>query len=228
MGRSQRHRIEEQGFSALGKIYEQGAINDQILKSIGGAIANAQPVLTSINPTTAVKDSADFSLHCIGSGYTADCRILFAGNPEPITLHSATDISTIVKPSLGWGVNQPIPVQVVKGASLPSAAIKYFTFTSALGDAPEGLRQAVTERERGPFNLKRIEPDGEGGAWYVLDRVDIREGDTLRVEASGSSSTNGDFVVGSVSNDVSGETAVYWADPSITADIVGKGRITIL
>ena len=100
------------------------------------------------------------------------------------------------------------------------------------GDAPLASKVAEPlaqdQREHGPFSLKRIEPDEEGGAWYVLDRVDIREGDMLRAEATGSSSTNGDFRAVDISNDVEGETAVYWKSPSITADIVGKGRITIL
>ena len=231
MGRSQRHRIEEQGFSVRGQIYEQGAINDQILKSIGGAIANAQPVLSNINPSTAVIGSADVTLHAIGSGFDANCAILFNGGRETTVLVSPTELTTIVKPSLVTTAGS-YPVQVIKGQSLPSAAIKQFTFTATELEDPEGLQarrgSETDERYRGPFELKRIEPDEEGGAWYVLDRVEIREGDKLRAEATGSSSTNGDFEARDISNDVEGETAIYWKSPSITADIVGKGRITIL
>jgi hypothetical protein len=225
MGRSQRHKIEEQGYSSRGEIYEQGAINDQVLKSVGGVIVDtARPVLSSINPATAVCGSADLTMHAVGSGFQDGAtKILFGGVEQTTTFVSATDISCTVKPS-----QAPLPklvtVQVITGASLPSSATKSFSFTAAAGrEAP-----STDSPKRGPFNLLRIEPDEEGGAWYVLERCDIREGDKLRAEATGNSATNGDFEALDISDEVVDETAVYWKDATISDEIVGKGRITIL
>jgi hypothetical protein len=126
MGRSQRHRVEEQVRSSSGHIYEQGAINDQALKAIGGAITGAMPVLTSLNPATAAKGSADLTLHCLGSGFTANSVINFNGGNEPTTFVNAGDITTIVKPSL-VSIAIAVPVVVVNGVL--SSAPKTFTFT---------------------------------------------------------------------------------------------------
>jgi hypothetical protein len=229
MSRSQRHKIEEQGYTSRGEIYEQGAINDQILKRLGGAIvANLRPVLTSINPATAVCSSADLTMHALGSGFTTDTKIMFGGTQQVTTFVSATDITCVVKPS-----QAPLPklvtVQVITGASLPSSATKSFSFTATGMEDPQAVRGTLTdERERGPFPLLRIEPDEDGGAWYVFERMDIEEGDTLRAEATGNSGTNGDFEVVDISDEVAGETAVYWKDAEIAEEIVGKGRLTII
>ena len=228
MGRSQRHRVEEQGFSAIGHIYEQGAINDQILKSIGGAVTGARPVLTSINPTTAVIGGADLTLHAIGSGFDANCAILFNGGREPTVLVSPTELTTTVKPSLVT-IAGSYPVQVVKGNSLVSAAVKSFTFTVA---GQQTVRAPAGERifPIGPFNLLRIEPN-EDGVWYVFNRTDggqIQPDDTLRVEATGSSDTNGDFIAEDINTDVAGETAVFREGPTINAALTAKGRATVI
>lgn len=126
MGRSQRHKVEEQVRSSAGAIYEEGGINDQALKAIGGAIINAQPVLTSLNPATAVKGGADVTLHCLGSNFTASSVINFNGGNEPTTFVNAGDITTIVKPSL-VSVAISVPVVVINGVL--SSAPKTFTFT---------------------------------------------------------------------------------------------------
>jgi hypothetical protein len=126
-GRSQRHKVEEQGYSSGGKIYEQGAINDQILKAIGGVIGSGAPTLSSLSPSTAVHGGADFTLNCIGTGFTNTCVIVFNGGEEPTTFVSPTSVTTLVKPSL-VSAAIVVPVQVVKGGALGSE-VRNFTFT---------------------------------------------------------------------------------------------------
>ena len=70
------------------------------------------PTLTSLDPNTAVLGSEDFTLRCLGTNFTEESVINFAGQPEPIVFVSAEEITTIVKPSLGWGaVTVPVCVQ---------------------------------------------------------------------------------------------------------------------
>jgi len=130
MARSQRHKIEEQGYTSRGEIYEQGAVNDKVLGAVGGVIATARPVLNSITPSTAVCGSADLSMHAIGTGFDVNTKIIFGGTTMVTTFVSATDIFCTVKPS-----TVPLPkssvVQVVKGAALASAATKLFNFTAS-------------------------------------------------------------------------------------------------
>jgi hypothetical protein len=127
MPRSQRHKIEEQGYTSRGEIYEQGAINDKVLGAVG-AIATARPVLSSINPATAACNSANLTMHALGSGFDANTVITFGGKTMVTTLVSPTDISCPLVPT-----QYPLPkistVQVVKGAALASAATKSFTWT---------------------------------------------------------------------------------------------------
>ena len=91
------------------------------------------PVLTSLDPATAELNSADFTLRCLGSGYTDMSVIMFAGQPEPIVFVSTEEITTVVKPSLPWGaVTLPVTVKAPDGQE--SAPLD-FTFTEG---APAG------------------------------------------------------------------------------------------
>ena len=78
--------------------------------------------LTSIDPTTAVLNDPDLTLHCYGTAFTPSSTIYFADQPEPITFVSAEEVTTIVKPSLPWGA-VTVPVRVDDSAPLD------FTFT---------------------------------------------------------------------------------------------------
>jgi len=117
----------------------------------GGPGEDIAPVLTSLDPETAVKDSPDFTLHCLGSGFTESSVIMFAGQPEPIQFISDTDISTGVKPSLGWGTNTPLPVSV-KNGDKESAELS-FTFT----DPPE----ADEQDDNGGYRRKKNHKKGK-------------------------------------------------------------------
>jgi predicted RecA/RadA family phage recombinase len=79
--------------------------------------------VTSVAPATAVCGGPDLTLHVSGTGFTESSVILFNGGEEPTTYVSATELTTLVKPSLA--VNPVVvPVSVV-GA--PTAV--NFTFT---------------------------------------------------------------------------------------------------
>ena len=100
------------------------------------------PILDSLDPDTAVLGSEDITLRCLGTNFAEDSIINFAGQPEPIGFVSAEEITTIVKPSLGWGA---VTVQVfVQNADNRSADMP-FTFTEA---APEAESVAPKRRSR--------------------------------------------------------------------------------
>src|SRR5580765_6434892 len=116
----------------------------------GGGGADPLPVVSSLDPDTAVLGSADVTMHVHGSGFTEGSTIYFADQPEPIVFVSDTDISTVVKPTLGWGA---VTVQVYvqspdgqKSAELP------FTFTEAGREAQAGDRKFPI----GPLALVRV------------------------------------------------------------------------
>lgn len=90
--------------------------------------APATPVLSSLTPNTAVLGSADITMSCIGTDFTDTTVINFAGNDEPTTFVSETEVTTGVKPSLGWG-EVSVPVKVKNGA-VESDPLD-FTFTAA-------------------------------------------------------------------------------------------------
>jgi len=58
------------------------------------------PILTSLEPNTAVSGDPDFTLHYRGTDFTENSVIRFAGQDEPTIFIDSTDITTIVKPSL--------------------------------------------------------------------------------------------------------------------------------
>lgn len=85
------------------------------------------PTLASITPSSAVLGDPDLTMTCRGTGYTPQSIIMFAGETEPIDFVSDTEITTIVKPSLGWGaVTVPVSVRNADGTQ---SQTRNFTFT---------------------------------------------------------------------------------------------------
>ena len=85
------------------------------------------PVLTSLEPATAVSGDADIVMKCIGSGFTDETVIKFGDFDEPTTLISDTEVSTGVKPSLFAPAAVPV---CVRNGPLYSES-QTFTFTEA-------------------------------------------------------------------------------------------------
>jgi hypothetical protein len=88
------------------------------------------PTLTSISPDTAVIGDAAVTMVCSGSGFAVSSEVVFAGNPEPTTFVSETEVSAVVDPGLGWTAG-PVDVMVRDGMS-ESESLP-FTFTAPVG-----------------------------------------------------------------------------------------------
>jgi hypothetical protein len=88
------------------------------------------PVLTSLDPDHAVIGSPSFTLHVKGTGFTDDCKIVFAGQEEPTTLVSDTEVTTGVNMDVWLGADA-LPVEVNGPGGLSNALT--FTFTAAPG-----------------------------------------------------------------------------------------------
>jgi hypothetical protein len=86
------------------------------------------PVIAAINPSSAVLGSPSFTLHVVGSGFTADAAILWNGTPEPTTVESSTELTTEVDMSTAE-VAIEIPVAVAQGGVVSNA----FAFTLTEG-----------------------------------------------------------------------------------------------
>jgi IPT/TIG domain-containing protein len=55
-------------------------------------------VIDSLEPSTAPIGGEDFTLHVIGTGFTADAAVVFTGD-APTTFVSDTELTLVVKPS---------------------------------------------------------------------------------------------------------------------------------
>lgn len=98
-----------------------------ILLILAGSLPNANPVVNSINPTTAVIGSPSFTLHVFGTNFNPDSVIVFAGVDEPTTYVSATELTTGVDMSVWLGADAlPVTVRNMNGVQ---ADPKTFTFT---------------------------------------------------------------------------------------------------
>ena len=84
-------------------------LNSNVDRRVGDT-SQPEPVsLTSLNPTSAAMSDPDFTLECIGSGFTEQSVIVFNGGDEPIVFVNHSKITTIVKPSM---VGTPVSVLV--------------------------------------------------------------------------------------------------------------------
>jgi hypothetical protein len=176
----------------------------------------SEPTLTSLDPATAVLGDPDLTLRCIGTNFTETSVIHFSDHDEPTTFVSDTEVTTGVKPSLGWGAVS-LPVTIRQG-SFETGPLD-FTFTEA---APEAGRGGQRMFPLGPFNIVRIDDDVDGLSLELVEG-DVRVGDAIVIEASGSSSVNGSYTVLSVADGV----IVFDSDFALTTPIEGKGRLTV-
>jgi hypothetical protein len=179
-----------------------------------------EPTLTSLDPATAVLGDPDLTLRCIGTNFTDTSLIHFSDHDEPTTFVSDTELTTGVKPSLGWGA-VAVPVTVRQG-SFETGPLD-FTFT-------DGAQQSTRSFPLGPFNLIRVEPVADPvGVRYVLSFDDgqiLEEGDTVAVEATGSTPVNGTYTVAEL-GDTATETSFFVAGTVLAAQIDAKGRLTV-
>lgn len=86
------------------------------------------PAITAIDPTGCEIGSEDFTLDVVGTDFTSDSVINFAGHDEPTTFNAPDTLSTVVKPSL-W--QDPVTVQcLVKNGPIASEPVE-FVFSAA-------------------------------------------------------------------------------------------------
>lgn len=82
----------------------------------------------------------------------------------------------------------------------------------------------------GPLLLLAIDPSEDpAGVWYVVAGADgdkLEPGDDITIEATGSSSMNGNFEVGTIER-VDGNARFFVPGATLAAPIEGKGRLTI-
>jgi len=105
-------------------------LNSNIDKRVGDTSPEEapSPVLNSIEPTTAECGSADFTLTCIGSGFTPNSVIIWNGGEEPTTFVDENTLTTGVKPSL---VSEPVSLLVTVTDGGVNTYPQTFDFTEA-------------------------------------------------------------------------------------------------
>ena len=94
----------------------------------GGSVV--VPEVTSLNPGSATVGDADFTLHVMGSGFTAGSKIYFNGGEEPTTYVSATELTTGVNMATVTGPST-VPVAVLSEDGVMSDAVN-FVFQEAV------------------------------------------------------------------------------------------------
>jgi hypothetical protein len=119
----------------------------------------ADPVLTSINPTSAAATGGLVTLHCIGSNFTAACEILWNGLPLPATTFvSATELTGQVDPATA-------------------------TFDASNGQSQVAVRLAAITTPPKPFTILFGAPVLTS---LVPNSIDISTGEDVDVTVNGS------------------------------------------
>jgi hypothetical protein len=108
-----------------------GFVQDTLKAAIAATEPPPEPLgeltLTSLSPDTAELGGEDVTVSFIGTGFDATCEIVFAGHSEETVLVSDTELTTIVKPSLGWG---PVAVAAYVRNVITQSETLMFTFTA--------------------------------------------------------------------------------------------------
>jgi hypothetical protein len=95
----------------------------------GGPGGGTAPVLASLTPATVALGAPNFTLHVHGTGFADGAVIVFAGQDEPTTVVSATEVTTGVNMAV-WVGPDTVPV-VVRGVDSAASNALSFTFTAA-------------------------------------------------------------------------------------------------
>ena len=85
------------------------------------------PMVTSLEPASAQVGGPDITLQVFGADFNEDSIIVFNGGDEATTFVSASEVTTVVKPSTASGPAE-VPVQVRNGGLLSNGYA--FTFTT--------------------------------------------------------------------------------------------------
>lgn len=99
-----------------------------IMLVLTGAAA-VPPVVTSLNPSSAVIGSPAFDIHVMGTGFTPASVIMFNGLEEPTVFVSETELTTGVNMPL-WLAPADVPVAVLNGGVMSDPMT--FSFTSVV------------------------------------------------------------------------------------------------
>jgi len=70
------------------------------------------PVVTALDPDTAVIGTPSFTLHVRGTGFAPGAVIVFNGYDEPTTVVTAAEVTTGVNMDVWTGPSAPLPVAV--------------------------------------------------------------------------------------------------------------------
>jgi len=101
------------------------------------SVPSVPPVVSSLTPNSAEIGDPSFVLHVHGTGFKSDSIIVFAGQEEPTTFVSATEITTGVNMSV-WVGPDALPVHVLNPDGIQSDPMT-FTFTDGTPATQSGL-----------------------------------------------------------------------------------------
>lgn len=122
--------------------------------------ATGRPVLDSLDPDTFAVGDPDAVLRCLGSGFSRDSFIAFAGRAERTDFVSDTELRTGVD-SASWQAADTVEVAVVAPARGSSASLPFTITAGAASDVPEGTVADVLTWVGGDLDRARRALDRE-------------------------------------------------------------------
>jgi hypothetical protein len=132
-----------------------GASDEQFAQKLYNAILyilthgnTVPPVVTSLNPSSAVIGSPAFDMHVIGTGFNSGSKIFFNGLEEPTTLNSPTDVSTGINMPL-WVAPAVVPV-TVQNADGTSSQPMNFEFTDVAQQSSQSVKSGTLKESLKP------------------------------------------------------------------------------
>jgi IPT/TIG domain-containing protein len=173
------------------------------------------PVISSINPDNAAIGDPPQLVNVNGSNFAGLSAVMIDDTKVATTFLSDTQLQVTLDPGDAAAVFT-IKVQNPDGQESNTS-----TFTVG-----EPATQASRSFPIGPLPIQSITPDSGGGGAIYLVYGDVRTGDAVTIEATGTTAANGTYIVDEAVTDASG-THVVIHDSGATALIEAKGRLTV-
>jgi hypothetical protein len=184
------------------------------------------PSLTSLHPASAPIQTGDMNVRILGTGFTEETVMVWNGADDVAAYISDTEMTTVVKTDMAT-VPSTCTVMMRNGASNISNVLN-FELVDGTPEGRRGARQDGRSFPMGPFNIISVRRDNTlGQLVYTLDGSagdQIKNGDTILVEATGNSAINGTYTA----ENVAGPQFSVTTDTTISQLIEDKGRVTII
>jgi hypothetical protein len=180
------------------------------------------PTLTSLHPASAPIQTGDITIRILGTGFTNETVMVWNGADDHAAYNNENEMTTVVKTSLST-VPSTCTVAMRNGTSNISNELTFELVDGTPESGDEESPPAGRTFPIGPITIALVEDDADGITLTLSEAADVKAGDTVLIEATGTTAVNGSYPV--LASD--GTVVLVDNNAELANPIENKGRLTV-